>query len=526
MSIVTPVAQQTFIRLYGAVGWDNTYVNIRLFDSEAQRVAYFTPLQIDDGQFNACSVVKSNRIRVEGRINDFLNCTYMIFQNTGISNAFPANERMYYCFVTSVDYVNVNSVEIEFEIDWIQTYLFEFEFEACLVQKEHVSSDGIGEHLLDEQIETGEYMVTNRHEILYGKSVIMTVVPDTPAVTYENGIVNAALVYCYKVPSELSSFEGMIEDYTQDPEKIVNITMGVNEMSGRGEKYQLAVDFNQIVDVAPTRSFTNAKGQNYTPHNNKLFSYPYRLCTVDNYGEQVVQLRWEEFANGTPQFVVEGTPTPKPCMQIFPLRYKGTKDSYGSDCREFTVQYDNFPSVAWVNDTYKAWVSQFGHTNSVNVDAQVTGKWISVAGDVINLHAASAIDDVRQALTTDWNWKQDVSNHALHNVQMFGSIGGAGMLYDTGKIGFRITEYGITSDMARKIDGIFDRYGYRVDTVKVPNIKGRQYVNYVKTADAQVKGSIPDIARRTMENALNRGVSFWHVNEIGAPLSDNPIVGG
>lgn len=67
-------------------------------------------------------------------------------------------------------------------------------------------------------------------------------------------------------------------------------------------------------------------------------------------------------------------------------------------------------------------------------------------------------------------------------------------------------------------------FGYATHRVKNPNTGGRNAWNYVETKNAIVKGDVPDYAARKMEDILNNGVTFWHVNDIGNYTLDNRIV--
>ena len=64
-------------------------------------------------------------------------------------------------------------------------------------------------------------------------------------------------------------------------------------------------------------------------------------------------------------------------------------------------------------------------------------------------------------------------------------------------------------DYAKEIDDYFTAYGYRVNKVKTPNLANRPYYTFVQTSGAIVRGSLPAVAARNIENILNRGCRFW-----------------
>ena len=69
---------------------------------------------------------------------------------------------------------------------------------------------------------------------------------------------------------------------------------------------------------------------------------------------------------------------------------------------------------------------------------------------------------------------------------------------------------GITSEYAKIIDDYFSAYGYKVNTIKVPNITGRTNWNYVKTIECNIHGFIPQKDCIEIKNMFNAGVTFWH----------------
>ena len=53
-------------------------------------------------------------------------------------------------------------------------------------------------------------------------------------------------------------------------------------------------------------------------------------------------------------------------------------------------------------------------------------------------------------------------------------------------------------------------YGYKVNSLKVPNITGRTNWNYVKTINANILGDIPQEDIQELKTMFDSGVTFWH----------------
>lgn len=542
MSIVTPIPQQTTIKAYKAPAWDDRLLDIRLFETDTERQSYLQGLWIKT--WNNCSVQRTGRsIRVEASINEMLECGYISWINTGL----PGDPITFYAWVTSVDYVNVNTVEISFEVDWIQTYLFEFSFDGCFIEREHVLDDVYGKYVLPEDLNTGEYIVTDT-SYWFPETPYTAVVAQTLASTYN--IVPGGMVTGLESTAYLSNVEGIadfqlfLNRYTTTPERVVSIFMCVANMVGAGHT---AIKFTDGVSVPHT---TQIDG--YTPHNQKTLQYPFQFLSVDNFNGMTENYRWEEntaTAPGQPyppmQFQVNGSPVPKPHLEIFPTYYKhgeitsalapgATNNGYN----QIKVTYDDFPSVPYATDSYRAWVSEFGHSFAVNQQATLISGGVNMFGGVVSAMrsvkkgnvvglASSIAGTINSGMNTYNQYtqqQQEKESHQIHSQQLHGTVSSSGFNFDFGRIGFRITQYSAKGEQLKRIDNYFDQFGYRVDRVGVPNIRGRQYFNYVKCAYADVSCPNED-AKLMMERAMMQGCWFWHVNNINHSPGQNPVIG-
>ena len=98
-----------------------------------------------------------NSIKVELKTAALYDCNYLMFQNTGYRDA-SGRTRWFYAFIDRVDYVNEATSEIIYTIDPMQTWLFDFKFADCMVEREHVRDDRIGKNVISEPVECGDYM--------------------------------------------------------------------------------------------------------------------------------------------------------------------------------------------------------------------------------------------------------------------------------------------------------------------------------------------------------------------------------
>lgn len=510
MSIISPFPQSTVISLYKGIPWDNSYKDIRLFNSATERNT-FLGTKLANSWAN-CSIVKNgSTILLTGQFNDYITCNYMSFTNGTFSN-----EKTFYCFVKSVNYKNNNTFEVEYEIDWIQSYLFDFVIGECFVEREHVNSDAIGEHTLPEDIDPGEMVVSDYTMWLEEPGVLLQFIPETtePTVSNISGVVDGSITQAYPLGA-IGVLSDTISAFNDTPERVVQLTMITESMGTPGysaQKFSKNVSFDR-----PSLSF-KFQSDTYVPRNNKLAIYPYCCFTVDNFSGDLETFRYEDFLSptGTFQFTIDGMPIPKPTMQCYPHSYKNN-----GLAPQFAVVYDDFPQCAWISDTFKRWLTETKYTRASQLANMITGLAPVAIGS-----NDSAIQGATEFFGEVAGYQQTMYNHKLHGYALNGTIGISGLNFARGWIGFRVTQFTCKPEIARIIDRRLTRYGYRVDTPKKPNIRGRQYINYVKCRGAMVDGDIAVDAKNALENALNSGVTFWHTNNMDMTITNNPISGG
>lgn len=73
----------------------------------------------------------------------------------------------------------------------------------------------------------------------------------------------------------------------------------------------------------------------------------------------------------------------------------------------------------------------------------------------------------------------------------------------------------------KKYDDYLSKYGYATNSFKLPNITGRANWNYVKTTEITIAPieqnsyAPTDTELRVIEDIFNKGVTFWHINDVG-----------
>lgn len=118
------------------------------------------------GENNYTYVRKDSLIRVGLNVELLRKYNYLYYvnyQTTITDMGQTATPKIYYAFITKLEYVNENTTNVYIATDVMQTYLFEILSDTTsqsYINKQHVpkSEDKIGYNILPEGLETGEYI--------------------------------------------------------------------------------------------------------------------------------------------------------------------------------------------------------------------------------------------------------------------------------------------------------------------------------------------------------------------------------
>lgn len=162
------------IELCNVPGLDNTYQHTINFANETAQLNFFRSRRVDLPENSEAYIVAdtltrqnyvrvkrvgASRIRVELPIRFVATANYMIIYNHGEDSESGASVRYekeyFYAFIKDYNYISEKVTEIEFELDVIQSYLFDYDELPCMVLREHVDSDFAGEHIAGEPVDIG-----------------------------------------------------------------------------------------------------------------------------------------------------------------------------------------------------------------------------------------------------------------------------------------------------------------------------------------------------------------------------------
>lgn len=540
------------------------------FDVNMENTVIFTSLEQQEGYMNAFRAItleKNSYARVNkgsikvGLTQDVLqtpfvdriiasvyNANYMAFKNTSFEN------KWFYCFIDSTEYVNNNTVVINYHIDPIQTYMFDYTFNQCLIEREHTVSDRIGEHTLSEGLETGPYrsyeaacymedpqsptgldFMNNRFEYL--RTVVLATSVDITKASFPK-------VYGVLIPSLFGQGGGGeyysgIRYYsfpiTDDLAYISELNRGLDELAGSADADAIVGIFIMPREFVPTSSDEFEHGcqpkrmrvmrkstiDTYTPRNNKLFCYPYNELYVTNNSGNTAEYKVENFLDPYAQdydvFSIWGNCSMQPGMYCAPVNYNGVIDRPNFD-DEITVT--GFPMCSYTIDSFKAWLAQNAGTIMATA-SDIASDWVSVgvnagltvAGVVSPFNntaqnAMSVMNQVNSVIDKTSYALGALYDHKRRPPQVHGNSNG-NLTYQAGQMTFCWYHKQIRTEYAAIIDKFFDMYGYKTNRVGTPNLMARPRYSYIKTIGCSIDGMIPGDMKAAIEGIFDKGIRFW-----------------
>lgn len=481
---------------------------------------------------------------------NLFDCTYLMFKNQRATP--PATDKWFYAFINSVDYVNENVSIINFEIDVIQTWMFDYSLEPCFVDREHTSSDELFENTIEEKLDIGDiyYNAQISTRWLFDPTMVCVVVTAdlnnhafNPAVqgNYFTGVYYKS--YDLKDSTDLANLISFVSGYVsagledniitifQYPRFIGHIFPPTTGYSGTTYVY---------TDNAFNPNLSSIDG--YAPKNNKLFCYPYNYLSVSDKEGNGYDYKWElwyRFHRG--EFRLEGCVFGKPTVQIVPKYYRDVRDSDDNLDYESGLVYDNFPVCSWSGDSYQVWLAQnknqlnasalegvfsgiVGLFNAQNIETNPVRGALALHYGVPNLNAAymhrQAAGQMAQTLV-DTSAKignlvarnSDAKNlpHKYH-----GNPSSAVLNIQNESSGFELKQMTVKREYAIIIDQYFSKFGYACRQVKVPNTHVRTNWTYTKTVGCELTGNIPSDDASLIKSVYDHGITFWsNGNNVG-----------
>lgn len=513
------------------------------FASAEAQLSYFNST-VQRTLENYTYVKEDGIICVEVPYDEAINYNYLFYRNTGFSNKY------WFCFITKVEYVNENTSNLYIKTDVWQTFHLSLNYTQCFVEREHVADDTKGLHTVAEGLEIGDYIindtvVSTNYLGNNGTWWLAMMVSDFPFDSSEipdlaslrRRIYTGMYSGCYLLffptsDAGLDNMEKWIQAYDGAgkgnaiysifyiPKAFIGETTSATFTTELGcEIPNQTLTPYTLTDVSLTQKATI---DGFTPHNNKLYCYPYSYFYITNNGGASIEYTWEDF-NGNPNFTTKSSISAGCSIKCYPTNYKRSTNLEGFS---YGLTGGKLPLASWNSDTYTNWLSQNGTNLAFNAIGKVIG---SVAGGATSAATGNPFGGVQAGLgiaDAIFGTLGEIDKASHLPDQIKGDANAGDIAFSSGRYGFSFYRMSIRYEYAVICDKYFDMFGYKVNTVKVPAITSRLNWNYVKTIGCNFTGNgIPQQALEEIRGFFNKGITIWHnTSTFGDYSQNNSIV--
>lgn len=513
------------INIYRFVPLDETYQNTLHFPNRAAQLSYFgcvdndTPVApvadtIMKLRYTGQTFTRNERqyIRIEANATMIYDCNYMAYQNRQFGSMW------FFAFIHSVEYLGNNVCEVYFEIDVMQSFMWNYELRECFVLREHDCQNGsqpdkIGDNLQAEALSNFTYKTSNFAKTNWFEE--FSILALTAFSTHPFG---SSSYFEFKkisgmpMAGDITTFAS--DDYENIAEQI-RVWVSGGALEGIVSLTLFPSMFATSLENEKTRTFTEnrpADVDGYIPVNNKLFTYPYTFLIVDC-GNNSATYRYEFFdENQAILFSCTGCEGALPQIRITPLNYNNAIRE-GTD----TLIMTNFPQLFMAGNNFANWIGQNG-----------TSVLFQGAIDLATL-AIGAASGTPTAITSGATGLAKEITGLLHATNLPATAkttGSSNSAFVTGDMNIYFKRTQINAEAARVADDYFTQYGYATNKVKIPNIRWydrcRPDFNYLqcremsfhweeyKDPQGEGKGtSVPQKYMKKIVEIYQKGITFW-----------------
>lgn len=457
-------------------------------------------------------------------------------------------------------------------IDFWQTYCYNIDLKPSFVEREHVSDDTFGKHIIDEGLPISDYIVgktngtvcnydclpsVNDYTFLYCVCVSdneyifrdtqMSPTNRVPLVykdpssqnfqsltlAFQNLQTASDFINYYVIKNKMNSITNLymapihnnslrscyVLGYDRENPSVLEISLQCN--------YVVPNDLYEIQDVP---RISNIDG--YSPNNNKCFCYPYNFVNITNncgksiiakyeYSDDVNNIRFEynfptqnsASVNGfVKNYCNIANNLDLSITGVVNIELPFITDSY-AQYLSATINATN-ASISNLERSYNANVLS-GTVGSITNLVQTYGNADGDGGRLYNM-GSQVSSFATQAYTNYVNARntKDMIDANIRDMYSKGDIlhGSftTSIMQNFNLFGFRCQILQIRKEYIKMIDNYFDMYGYKVNTIKIPQYISRSKWNYVKTNGLNLIGNCPQVAIDTIKTMFDNGTTIWH----------------
>ena len=539
MAIVTPSTDLILLQCPLEIDQQNQ-ITFNSYDAQA---TYFTnqlaKYEVTDFTYQR----KDGTVRFPAVYEEIRNYNYCMYKNVAYGN------KWFYCFIEDMRYVNDGVTEIKLKTDVWQTWQLSLTFKQSYVLREHVNDDTFGLHTYPEDIEYGDYVVnavqnvgtaSTMDDCYFVVSVSELLDPMFTAwgsrARIYNGLPQGTYLFALAGSSyteKYNNLRNMVRSYDKAgksnaimsmyvvPSSICSVSVPLTFNTEYGFSASALNSSTQVNTVLNTSIARNTSIDGYVPKNNKCFCAPYNYLMISNNGGTNINYRWEDFSSSNANFTMRSIVNEGCDIKLTPSNYKRTNLSGGYD---YSVSMQKFPTISWNSDFYLNWQAYNSKYLEIKTGLNATRAGLGMVSSMATGNIGGMIGGALSMADVAADAQHQVSVAEMTPDSAKGNSNTGDFNFTVGKTVFTAYKMSCKAEYIKLVDQYFSMFGYQVNTMKVPNIFGRRYWNYVKCATPNVIGAIPQDDMNEIKGMLSAGVTFWHVPSKYLDYSQNNTI--
>lgn len=573
----------TNIRFLSGVPFTNDYKHTRWFEVLSSQTSYFTGQTVvhSENQANFQRIEGYHFIAVNKSIDELWSTNYLMFQNASYNN------KWFYAFVTKLEYIQRNTTYVHFQIDVLQTWLFEIDFKDSYVIREHCklwNTDGTPViNTIDEGLNYGtEYDVVSVDHFHPSDGIFWLVIASKQIIEGSNeynpvlnGIVQPLSYYVMPFkqdgtmptttvggvavpPIDMRSLLQKL--YLADGATNNIVSISVTDYIGTGtttstsvalsgsqfeavmfgEAEDTIIRLNELEDYSTSSTtFTDKYDGYHSVNESKLLMYPYTVLTLTDSKGNSVDYKNEYINSNDISIVSKGSIGTANKVSYYVNSYLQGSLSNGSIPLLGHGVINTDPNdVPVLTDLLSAYLQ--GNKNSIQVQQKsaVFNGYMGAIGGGISAVASIAQGSVGGLASGLTSVVGSVGNSQLQlqgiqakqqdiaNVPPSISNMGSNTSFDYGNgiNGIYLVKRHIKQEYINQLEAYFKQFGYKVNLVKQPNFHTRENYNYIQTNDCNIVGSLNNDDLNEIKKCFDRGITLWHTNDVGNYSLSNEVI--
>lgn len=524
-------------------------LNTLSFANETAKYNYFQSLpkiNLDNATYQRKDGVLRYPTNNNLTYEDIIQYNYCMYQNTSY------DIKWFYAYITDVKYINDGMVEISLKTDAFMTWQNDIVYKQSFIERQHVSDDTIGKHLIVEDVETGEFVINSFDYtgLVSSHVVIMSAWnpfannnqgeasgsylngiyqgcdyfvigdsgslghSDVQSISYFMGMMATqskldSVLGLFMIPDELTNFDNITWDYMVNNPPLAQYPYKrlTSDIIGNGAVSMLT--------KTVSKNYSSLNG--YTPKNNKLFTSQFNYLLVSNNSGNNYTYNYEDFSTSDCSFDVKGVMCPGGAIKMYPKNYRGITNGV-----EYGINSGKYPISSFTGDMYTNWLTQ----NSVNISAgnfefNIKPGDIGIASGVVGVGGGAGLlatggggfagaGSILSGVSQIANSVKEQQYHEKMPPMFKGNINAGDLMFSMKWLDFNLYKMSIKYPFAKMIDDYFTMYGYKVNSLEVINPHKRTYFDYIKTIGCNIIGNIPQMDLEEIRRLFDNGITIWH----------------